>query len=182
MQTDKGLLLDSVLALRAAIGATREPETRASLRETESRLRRALGPSIPKGQAARVLGTSTAALERWVQRGVLPVVVRPGTTRIELETAPVLALAERASALREQGRSRPIRLAIQSLRWPEHSDGRQVLSIDVASLPRPNVSAAELRSGFRDTTPESRVREAAAVSGALAALAAHEARSPGVVA
>lgn len=134
------------------------------MRALEVDLRRVIGPSLRKVQAARALRTSPAALDRWIDRGLLPIVVGDGLKRAEIETEPVLALAERVAHLRSQGSQRPLGRAVRELGWTEDPEGRQVLSAAVAALPRPNVSAVELRSEYRATTPAARVRMAAELS------------------
>jgi len=166
---DHADLATSIVQLRHAIVKTRDSEARAALREVEVRLRRALGPTIPKKKAAAVLGISVTALDRWVDRGFLPVVERPGSSRHELESRPFLELAAQVARLRldaaiTHGRVAP---AVKRLGWKPITAGRRVLRLDVASLPRPNVTEQQLVANFRSTTPEQRVREAAELSGFL---------------
>lgn len=166
-------LVTSILQLREAIVRTRDRPTRAALREVEVRLRKALGPTITKTRAAGLLGISVTALDRWVDLGVLPVVERPGSSRHELEARPFLELAERVRKVREGCVSRaPVALAISQLGWGSRRSGRRVLRLDVASLPRPNISEHELVARCRSTTPEQRVREAAEL-GRVFALPGH---------
>ena len=163
---DHADLATSIVQLRHAIVKTRDSEARAALREVEVRLRRALGPTIPKKKAAAVLGISVTALDRWVDRGFLPVVERPGSSRHELESRPFLELAAQVARLRldgvvTHGRVAP---AVKRLGWKPLTAGRRILRLDVAALPRPNVNEQELVANFRSTTPEQRVREAAELS------------------
>ncbi len=156
----------SIVGLRRAIVRQRDRATRASLRDVETRLRRALGPTIAKKKAAAALGVSVPALDRWVDQGILPVVQKPGSSRLEVETRPFLELAERVETVRdERGRTRtPIAAAVTSLGWTPSAAGRRVLRLDVASLPRPNISEWELVAEFRSTTPEERVLRVAELS------------------
>ena len=159
-------LATSIVQLRHAIVRTRDSESRAALREVEVRLRRALGPTIPKKKAAAVLGISVTALDRWVDRGFLPVVERPGSSRHELESRPFLELAAEVHRLKvagvvTHGRVAP---AVKRLGWRPNAAGRRVLRLDVAALPRPNISEQELLANFRTTTPEQRLSEAAELS------------------
>ena len=57
--------------------------------------------------------------------------------------------------------------AVKRLGWRPSPAGRRVLRLDVAALPRPNISELELLANVRATTPEQRVREAAELSGLL---------------
>jgi hypothetical protein len=167
---DRADLATSIVQLRHAIVKTRDSEARAALREVEVRLRLALGPTIPKKKAAAVLGISVTALDRWVDRGFLPVVVRPGSSRHELESRPFLELAAQVARLRVDGvvTHRRIAPAVKRLGWRPLTAGRRILRLDVAALPRPNVTEQELVANFRSTTPEQRVREAAELSRFLA--------------
>ncbi len=159
-------LATSIVQLRHAVVKTRDRVARAALREVEVRLRRALGPTIPKKKAAAVLGISVTALDRWVDRGFLPVVVRPGSSRHELESRPFLELADQVHRLNVDGVVTHGRIApaVKRLGWRSTGEGRRVLRLDVAALPRPNISEQELVASFRTTTPEQRVREAAELS------------------
>jgi len=101
-----------------------------------------------------------------VDRGFLPVVERPGSSRHELESRPFLELAAEVHRLKidgvvTHGRVAP---AVNRLGWRPDVVGRRVLRLDVAALPRPNISEQELLANFRTTTPEQRVREAAELS------------------
>jgi hypothetical protein len=165
-QLDPVDLVTCVLQLRAAIVRTRDSATRSALRDVEVRLREALGPTITKRKAAAVLGISVTALDRWVGQGVIPVVERPGSSRHALEVRPFLELAEEVRRVKEEipAARLPVALAVNRLGWGPRPEGRRVLRLDVAALPRPNVTEAELVAGFRSTTPEQRVREAVELS------------------
>lgn len=164
-------LLEPIVRLRLAIEQTRDPQLRAELREIEVSLRRQLGPSVPKRAAARLLGVSVTALDRWVDRGQLPVVASsPAAKRLGIETGPLLDLATRVRRLRRAGSSHAVlSQAIRELGWP-HRGQRLVYRADVAKLPRPNVPLPELEQQFRETTPEERVLQQAALHRSLAAL------------
>lgn len=165
-QIDQADLATSIVQLRHAIVKTRDRATRAALREVEVRLRQALGPTVPKKKAAAVLGISVTALDRWVDRGFLPVVERPGSSRHELESRPFLELANKVHDLNVDGVVTHGRVApaVKRLGWTPTREGRRVLRLDVAALPRPNTSERELLASFRATTPEQRVREASELS------------------
>lgn len=165
-------LLEPIVSLRLAIQQIRDPALRSELREVEVALRKAMGPRVPKHAAARLLGTSVTALERWVDRGYLPVVASPrGGKRHALESGPLLDLATRVRLLRRAGRSRGVLSeAIRELGWKGRG-GRLVLSLDVARLPRPNVSLDDLQRQFAETTPAERVLQMAALHRSVNALA-----------
>ena len=165
-------LLEPIVRLRQAIQETRDPQLREALRGIEVSLRRQLGPSVPKRAAARLLGVSVTALDRWVDRGVLPVVASAGgSKRLGVETSPLLELATSVHRLRRDGRSRGVLAeAVRKLGWRDRGH-RLVLSLDVARLPRPNVPLDELRQQFEETTPEQRVLQLAALNRSMNALA-----------
>jgi len=167
-QVSTSLLLDSVVRLRLALSDTRDPALRRELREIEVPLRRELGPSIPKSAAARLLGISVTALDRWIDRGVLPTVAATATSkRLAVEAAPLLELAVEVRRLRRAGHVRGvIAAAVRSLGW-RASGKRIVLSLDLARLPRPNVPVAELQRHFAETTPEERILEVSALNRSL---------------
>jgi hypothetical protein len=157
---DTAQILASVVDLRTAIAQTREPVIRAELRRIETDLRRLLGPGVPKKQAARLLGVSVPALDRWIDRGRLPVVARPDSSRLAVDTRSLLQLAGQVERLRRRGVVRGLLSeAFKALGLDDDPAGRQVLREDIAALPRPNVPARELREQFVHTTPEERVLE-----------------------
>lgn len=164
-------LLEPIVSLRLAIQGTRDPTVRADLRASEVALRTALGPRVPKRAAAGLLGTSVTALERWVDRGYLPVVASPrGVKRLAIETGPLLDLATRVRLLRREGQSYGVLArAVRDLGWKDRG-GRLVLRFDVARLPRPNVSLDELQRQFAETTPAERVLQVAALNRSISVL------------
>lgn len=102
-------LLAPIVRLRLAIEETRDAQLRDELREIEVSLRRQLGPSVPKRAAAHLVGVSVTALDRWIDRGHLPVVGSPrGSKRLALETGPLLELATRVRRLRRAGCSHAV--------------------------------------------------------------------------
>jgi hypothetical protein len=97
-----------------------------------------------------VLGVSVTALDKWVGRGLLPVVRRPGSSRQMIETDVLLDLAEEVEGLREAGDGRGL-LAAAFARLER--EGR--LRVDM----RPNQSARELREQYRQLSPADRLRD-----------------------
>ncbi|MFN2467669.1 MAG: hypothetical protein ABR521_05990 [Gaiellaceae bacterium] len=171
-------LLEPVVRLRLAIQQTRDPALRDELRAIEVSLRRQLSPSVTKRGAARLLGVSVTALDRWIDRGQLPVVASPkGSKRLAVETAPLLELATMVRRLRRAGRSRGVLSeAVRELGWPQRGR-RLVLAHDIARLPRPNVPLDDLQRQYEQTSPEERVLELAALNRSLNTLA--QGQSPG---
>lgn len=170
LATDR--LLAAIAELRLALRETRDRGVRGRVRRVERSLRDALGPSVAKRPAANALGVSVTALDKWVDRGVLPVVARRSSSRLELETGPLLELVDEVIRLRAGGLERGVvAQAARRLGWSDDPGGRRVLSEEVAALPRPNVPVRELREHYERTTPEQRVAEAARLSSAMTALA-----------
>lgn len=165
--------LDAVVALRRAIRATRDLGHQQRLSRVEQELRRAIGPSVPKLTAARALGVSLTALDRWIDRGLVPVVRVPGSSRLKPESSPLLELLEQVEVLREQGRrGQPVAAAMRRLGRRSDGAGRRVLSAELAALPRPNVPAWELRMAAESTTPLERLTSVAELSEAMTSLSA----------
>ena len=159
-------LVEAAVAIRRAQGAVNDDRARLRLRRAELRLREELGGSVPKSVAARVLGVSTTALERWVDAAKLPVVHRPGG-REQVAADAFLDVAEEVGRLREEGVSRGI--VAEALRRLERR------GLPRRSL-RPNETAAELRANLARTTPAERLRETAELSFAATTLAGYGAR------
>lgn len=158
-------LLEPIVRIRLLLEQVRDPAVREELRTVEVRLRRQLGASVPKQTAAQLLGVSVTALDRWIDRGCIPVVARNrGTSRLGVETEPLLALATAVWRLRREGLERGLlSAALRELGW--RARGRRlVFWSDVARLPRPNVSLDELQLQYRESTPEERVRQLAALN------------------
>jgi len=71
---DRELLLDDVVQLRRAEEGSPAWETIASVR---SHLEDELGRTVPRSVAARALGVSQPALDKWIARGDIPTVLSP---------------------------------------------------------------------------------------------------------
>lgn len=131
-------------------------------------LRLELGDSVPKLPAARALGISVKALDKWVAKDEIPTLRRPGARRSQVETDAILDLLEEVVELRQAGvTSGVIAAGIARLR----DQGRLRPKL------RPNRSASELRRAYQATTPLERLRTAAELSYVqtrLAALGAEE--------
>jgi hypothetical protein len=165
-------LLADIVLLRQTIRETRDRTVHERVRNVERDLSDMLGVSVPKSVAAKALGVSVTALDKWIDRGVLPVVARRGSSRLEVESRRLIELLDQVTTLRLQGAERALlATAVKRLGWRDDSEGRQVLDAEVAALPRPNVSVRELRREFDRTTPEERVVEAAHLSTVMTKLA-----------
>lgn len=151
-------LLAAIVEIRLLARETREQETRAGLRRLEWRLRSLLDPGVPKRQAARQLGVSVTALDKWIRRGRAPVVAQEGSSRRTVETRSFLELAEQLELLRRDGLEHGLLAeAFRRLGWPDDAEGEQVLREEIARLPRPNVSVRQLRADYERIPPEARV-------------------------
>lgn len=160
--------IEHVVSLRRAGSAVADPRERGRLKQVERELQRAIGVGVPKRRAAAVLGVSVTALDKWIARGRLPVVRRPGSSREQIDADALLDLAEEVTQLREDGQTRAL-LASAFERLAKEGRPRPKL--------RPNQPARELREHYRLTTPADRLREVAELSGVLTDLAARGANS-----
>lgn len=124
-------------------------------------LRAQVEVGIPKHRAARLLGISPQALERWVLAGEIPTTRKPGSTRELIDRDALVRLLAEVCALQDAGEQRPVSKAIRTLR----TDGR------LRPRPRPNQPARELRYEHAHSTPAERVRAAVALSQTLHTMA-----------
>jgi hypothetical protein len=152
-----------VVALRCAESAVANEHERRRLKRVERELRRELGVGVPKTPAATALGVSVTALDKWIARGHLPVVRRPGSSRREIDADALLELAREVTLLREAGETKRL-LATAFERLAREGRPRPKL--------HPNQSARELRQHYLRTTPHDRLRETADLSRVLTDLAA----------
>ncbi len=156
-------LVRHVVALRCAEPAVADERERRRLKGVERELRREIGVGVPKTGAAAVLGVSVTALDKWIGRGRLPVVRRPGSSREEVDADALLELALEVTLLREAGERRGV-LATAFEQLAKRGRPRPKL--------RPNQSARELRRHYLRTTPRDRLRETADLSRVQTTLAA----------
>ncbi len=117
---------------------------------------------VPKTQAAAVLAVSVTALDKWIGRGRLPVVRRPGSSRDQVEAGALLDLAQEVTRLREVGQTRGV-LAKAFERLAKRGKPSPKL--------HPNQSARELRQHYLRTTSRDRLKETADLSRVLTSLA-----------
>jgi DNA-binding transcriptional MerR regulator len=155
--------MEWIVALRRVAAAVVDPPERRRLERVIFELRRQVGVGVPKRRAARLLGVSVQALERWVERGLLPVVRKPGSTRELIDAEALTVLAEEVARRRATGEQRGV--IAWSLRELERT-GRLPRKL------RPNRKASELRREFLDTSPQERLRDAAELSRVGVVLAA----------
>jgi hypothetical protein len=153
-----------IVALQLVAGAVDDPVERRRLERVVRELSRSLGVGVAKRPAAAVLGMTVQALDRWIARGVLPVVRKPRSSRELIDSRALLVLAEEVTRLREAGQTRA--LLATAFRELERT-GRLPRRL------RPNESAHELREDYLNTTPTERLRDVAELSYAVGVLAGH---------
>ncbi len=95
-------LFENIVRLRRA---GREAPGNRDIAAVRAALERELGETVSRRLAARVLGVSHTALERWVKAGDLPVVYSPGG-RVEIPVAALVDLRESVDADRAGGARR----------------------------------------------------------------------------
>ncbi len=95
---DREQLVRDVVRLRRAERLCRANEDIVAVR---AQLERRIGPTVRRAMAARLLGVSQTALDRWIARGEIPCVVTPTAGR----EVPLHALVELIEAVEEAGRA-----------------------------------------------------------------------------
>jgi hypothetical protein len=85
-EREQGII--NLVRLRRAERGSRETKDIAAVRAD---LERALGPTVPRAVAARALGISQTALDRWIAHGDIPAVVTP-VGRREVPLRPLIEL------------------------------------------------------------------------------------------
>lgn len=154
--------LRQVVDLRR-VAASLDPPTRDHIWRIARELRLELGDSVPKLPAAQALGISVKALDKWVAKGAIPALRRPGAKRSQVETDAILDLLEEVIDLRQAGVASGV-IAAGIARLRELGRLRPKLG--------PNRSPAELRRTYQTTTALERLRTAAELSYAQTRLAA----------
>ncbi len=154
--------VEQIVALRRVLSAVDDPVERRRLARVIRQLRPQLGVAVPKHRAAASLGVSPQALEHWVREGAIPVTRKPGSSRELIDSEALLAIADEAERLRENGQARTLAKAVQNLA----KAGRMPRKL------RPNQSARELRHEYLQTTPAERLRAGIELSQTGSALAA----------
>lgn len=155
-----------IVALRRVSSAVSSAAERQRLARVARQLRRSLDVGVPKRQAARALGVSVQALDRWIAVGKIPTLRRPGSSRELIDSEALLRLAAEVERRQEDGERRPLGRAIEAL----SSEGclRRRL--------RPNQSARELRYEYLHSTPAGRLQQGIELSQLSASLAANARR------
>lgn len=140
---DTSRLIEDVVRLRRA---ERISEAARDVRPVRRNLESRLGPTLSRSRAARILGVSQTALDRWVAAGRIPVVMTPGGRR-EVPRRVVVELRESLDELIRQGQQQHLLAAALSRRRDaaKELDGGLVTRRQTPSLAHGH-ETAELRS------------------------------------
>jgi excisionase family DNA binding protein len=92
-------LIDLKIAQRSSRGTPAE-----RVRRVEGRVRRQVGPGVPKAVAARVLGVSVPTVDKWITRGRIPT-IRTGDGPRRVAVIALVDLAAVVEELRERGQT-----------------------------------------------------------------------------
>jgi hypothetical protein len=95
-------LAENIARLRRA---ERVPAAAPHVAPVRRALESQLGPTLSRSRAARILGVSQTALDRWVAAGQIPIVLTPGG-RGEVPRQFVIEVGETIEELRREGRRR----------------------------------------------------------------------------
>lgn len=126
--------------------AERAARTREDILPVRTALETEIGPTVARATAARLLGVSQTALDRWIARGDIPTVV----TRSGRRAVPRHALIELIEAVEERGRlaeeRHPLASVLRERRTrAERSDVRSLLGDLEDRFHEVGHRAAELR-------------------------------------
>jgi len=142
---DTSRLIESVVRLRRAERAA-DDAVRSEIDSVLSHLEEVVGPTVTRAEAARLLGVSQTALDRWISKGDISAVVTPRGRR-EIPLSHLVDLLEEV----EQGRTESGRLALASVirdrrRLAEAIDDEELLPSRPRRVDARNHRTAELRS------------------------------------
>jgi hypothetical protein len=134
-------LVRDIASLRAAEAATASSDQLAGVRQ---HLEELVGRTVPRASAARTLGVSQTALDRWIRSGDVPAVMTPRGR----DEVPLSALVELVQAVdRRRDELNPLASVLRSRRaQAEQSDASRLITrVDLADSPSGH-RGAELRS------------------------------------
>lgn len=112
-------LLDDLAHLHRAEARARDDDVRAVRRD----LMALVGSTVPRAASARALGVSQTALDRWVARGEVPVVITPAGRR-EVPTGALVELIASVRERTEAGERHPLAAALRDRRRREAAIAR----------------------------------------------------------
>jgi hypothetical protein len=113
--TETQRLVENIVRLRRAERVRAVADDVAAVRGD---LEAELGPTVSRSRAARLLGVSQTALDRWVASGDVPTVITPNG-RIEVPRQFVIEMAELIDDLRRKGEDRHVLAAALRARAEE---------------------------------------------------------------
>jgi hypothetical protein len=116
---EKEQLLKNVVRLRRAERVSPAGEEIVAVR---SDLERAVGPTVRRAMAARLLGVSQTALDRWIRGGDIPAVM----TRTGHHEVPLHALVDLAEAVEDRKRAGDDRHPLASVLRRRRSDAERL--------------------------------------------------------
>jgi hypothetical protein len=106
-------MVEQILRLRRAEDLA-DPRLRRELRSVRAFLEELAGPTVTRAQAARLLGLSQTALDRWIGKGEVTAVVTPQGRR-EIPLSELVELLEEIEQLGDRS-SRPLASVIRERR------------------------------------------------------------------
>lgn len=104
----------NILRLRRAERSV-ESRPRADIAAAREFIEASVGPTVRPAAAARLLGVSQTALNRWLERGEIAAVLTPGGRR-EVPLTELVELMEEAESLDVAGTSRPLAAVLHARR------------------------------------------------------------------
>ncbi len=157
--SESAKLVDGVVRLRRA---ERIPGAAEDVRPVRRELEARLGSTLTRSRAARILGVSQTALDRWVEAGQVPVVVTPRGRR-EVPRQFVVELREAIDGLLAEGRHRHLLGAALAARREAAAGVGGEASSSASSRPAPATGhrTAERRARAYHAVVADRLDEAA---------------------
>lgn len=114
-QTTTHRAVQEILRLRQSERAV-DADLREELRSTREFLEEIAGPTVSRAEASRLLGLSQTALDRWIAKDEISVVLTPSGRR-EIPLAELVELLEEVNAVRNRSnRQRPLASVIRERR------------------------------------------------------------------
>ena len=107
LRTDLRQTLDALVGLRRALRTISDEQTREDVAAAADCLEKLIGLTVSRAAAARILGVSQTALDRWIGKGEIAAMITP-TGRREVPLSQVVDLLEAVD--RERGKG-PLALA-----------------------------------------------------------------------
>lgn len=113
-QLDTRSLVDSIVQLRR-VARSADGAARDEIESVLANLEAAAGPTVSRAEAARLLGISQTALDRWIAKGEISAVVTPGGRR-EIPLSRLVDLLEELEPRPGETRPRPVASVIRERR------------------------------------------------------------------